>query len=242
MGRQSSALNCLRDPLITPLLALLQDAVNADMRALMAFELRDTGADPVDAIKFTMPRPLELPKEGDGPLPALGCYRLRTRSKQVTFGHKEHYSTLRFQYMTPATAFSTLEDRWPLLNHVWESIIATLARGYHDAHRDGYRLLDDLLVTWVNLDSATKQELYVEGSDNINPGFIGDIEIRTRIAPTDDVTTYPILSFYTKLYEGAADPGPSRAPDVESLAFTPLGQEARDAEYADDEQELGGAA
>jgi hypothetical protein len=235
---KAAALDSLPDPLITPLLQFLQIAVNADLREQMATVTLQPGVEAEDVIQTIAPRPLDLLVDGDGKLPMLGCVRTKVRSKQVTFGFKENYTTLRFYYFTPATNVDQLGERWPLLNRVWESMIRALEVGKHDDYHAGADLLEELQITWVNFESATKQELHAERGQFAFPAFIGDIEIRTRMAAAWAGTLYPTLSFLTKMFQGPAETGRTREPQVQVLDFTETGKEERDSDPNDDEQEL----
>ncbi|HMJ15742.1 MAG TPA: hypothetical protein VK524_30205, partial [Polyangiaceae bacterium] len=96
----ASALDSMVDPLIGPMLALLKDAINAEL----AVEMIALDLDPEDAVQTTAPHPVALEIAGQLAMPLLTCFRVRSRSRVATFGHTDHVSMLQFGYLTPATA------------------------------------------------------------------------------------------------------------------------------------------
>ena len=215
----TSALDTLSDPLVTPVLALLKDAVNADLRAQMLL----AGVEPEDAIVSTAPHPVELEIAGESPLPMLTCYRVRSRSRQFSFSHVDHTSTLQLSYITSATAREQLDERWPLLHRVWTAILTTLARGHHLSHQEGASVLLDAGVIRLDPATAQKREVFVAGGDYTYPGFVAEIDVVHRDgAELDTSTLYPVLSFTHRFHidEGSED----GEADVTAISLTPAGE------------------
>lgn len=214
-----NALDVIPDPLITPLLALLFDAINADL----ALDMAAAGATVEDAVATTSHVPFTLTLEGAGVLPALHCYRVRTRSVQSTMYYLDHGSTLQFVYCTPPAGRDMLDVRWPLLDRVWHSLIRTLKRGHHPAHQADADVLLDAGVVRVMVQTAIKRELFIEGGQQTYPGFVAEVEVVWRDANDQDQGPfYPALSFDAQLYTDTEDT--SGDPDVIARVLTDAGE------------------
>lgn len=209
-----SALDVIQDPLITPILALLRAGINADLAADMATQ----GVTPEPAIATVSPVPFVLGREGDGVLPALHCYRIRSRSKQTTLFYRDETATLQLVYVTPATGRDQIEQRWPILDRVWRSLVRTLRSGY----LGGVDVLGAAGVIHVAAETANKQELYIERQESF-PGFVATIDVVWRPADESDVgTVYPALSIDGQLFTDT-DGVTTGTPDVISRVVLPAG-------------------
>jgi hypothetical protein len=226
----TAELQSLPDPLITPLLALLKDAINADVAAAMvAAGLTvagdSDGAGEDAAVITTLARPFELRVEGNEALPALHCYRTQARTRQFTAVHLDHLYTLQFVYVTPAVEKDQLDERWPLLDIVWRSLVTTLKKGHHPAHLAGAHVLCDAGVVRADYATALKREMCVEGEHFNNPGFIAQVEVTWRDLSKEDTTGLPLaLSFDARVYVDQPDlSAPGIGPDVTARAVTDAG-------------------
>jgi hypothetical protein len=217
-----NALDSLPDPLITPILALLYDAINADLTA----EMTAAGVPPdllEPAVQTTCKVPFTLGMEGSGVLPALHCYRVRTRSVQTTMYYLDHGSTLQFAYATPPTGRDMLDVRWPLLDRVWHALIRTLVRGSHPAHMGGADVLLDAGVVRILRQTAIKRELFTPDGQQTFPGFVAEVDVIWRDENDQDQGPfYPALSFDAQLYTDNEDT--SQDPDVIARVLTDAGE------------------
>lgn len=179
------ALERLSDPLVTPILALLKDAVNADLAAAMT----DAGISPtMDAVKSTVPHPISAQiLTADPSLPMLVCYRVRQVNQRRTFGYVDQLCTLRLQYITDATSVEQIGSRWPLLDRTWRACIKALCDGHHPAHASDDNVLEDAGVVWVN-EAAQKSESFLGGGDFVFPQWEADIQVTWRDAALTDVS------------------------------------------------------
>lgn len=213
----TSALDQLPDPLITPLLALLADAANADLSA----EMVEAGLTPELVVATTAPHPVALEILGETALPLLACYRVRTRSRRFSIAYVDHTYTLQLAYLTPAAAREQLGARWPLLDRVWSSLLRALRRGRHDAHQAGANVLGPAGVLKVDLATAQKLELFAEAGDFTYPMFRAEVDVVYRSASEIDTSAlYPALSFTHHFYVD----GGGGEPDAVSVSLTPAGQ------------------
>lgn len=231
----ASALERLPDPLVTPLLELLKDAVNAKLAETM----ERLGLDAEDAIAATLNYPVEARSLGGQlNLPLLACYRIRQQSQRRTFGYLDQLVTLRLQYISSATSFDRLDDRWPLLDYVWRAAFDTLCAGHHAAHQDDAHVLEDAGVIWVN-EAATKIEGYLAGGDYAYPQWEADVQVTWRdLAKTDTSALYPVLSLQARITQALDGDPREPAGDVIIRAYTPTGLEELDAEPFEDEAVL----
>jgi hypothetical protein len=215
----ANALDVIPDPLITPLLALLHDAINADL----AVDMTAAGVPVEDAVLTTSHVPLVLPLEGAGVLPALHCYRVRTRPVQTTMYYLDHGYTLQFAYATPPTGREQLDARWPILDRAWSSLVRTLKRGHHPAHMADADVLLDAGMVRVAVQTAVKRELFVDGGQQVFPGFVAEVDVVWRDDNDQDQTpVFPALSFDAQLFTDTEDT--SGDPDVIARVLTDAGE------------------
>jgi hypothetical protein len=215
-------LDSTEDPLVAPILGLVQAAVNA------RFVVDDALFESDEAVKSTHNYPIDLLIGlGDLAMPALGCHRTRTRHKRHSAVWTDHVSTLRFTYITPACSREQLGRRWPLLDRVWQATVDAICAGHHEDYLDDAEVLADAGVIRVNVDTATKQELYADHGDFSYPAFWGEIEITWRDLTKHDTTDLsPFLSAHGQYF---VEGNPS-TPDVESATYTEAGIADRDGE------------
>lgn len=226
-------LDSTTDPVMTHVLGLVQAAVNADFKADDALFEAD------EVIKSTFPYPIELSQGlGDLSMPALGCHRKTTRDRRFSVVHTDKVSIFRFTYMTPACAKEQIEERWPLLEKVWQKMVNALNAGHHPAYLDAAPVLVDAGVIRIAPDSFTKQEFFADAGTYAFPSFWGECEVTWRDPDAQDTSTlHPMLSARGKLQVD----GNEGTPDVDFIAYTPVGLEEVDSEPYEDESELGGA-
>ncbi len=225
-------LDSTSDPLIDPVLALIKAAVNAE------FVTMDPQFGSDEVVKTTHNYPIDLTLGlGDMSMPALGCHRIRSRAKRFSVVHTDYINTLKFTYITPACAREQIGGRWPLLERVWRTAVDVLFLGHHPAYLSDAPVLINAGVINVDLNTATKQELYAEQGDYAFPAFFGEIEVTWRASTAEQRTAalYPFLSARGKMRAGPGV-GP---PDLTFDAYTPLGLEERDAQPFEQESELG---
>lgn len=219
----TSALDTVVDPLLTPLLGLLQDAINADLAAEVP-PAPDTTAEP--AVATTAPHPVPIVIAGETALPLLACYRVRSRARQRSISYVDHTQTLQFSYLSAATAREQLPARWPSLERVYQALLKTLRAGHHPAHAGDANVLEGLGIIDVPLSTLQKRELFAEGGDFTYPMFLLEVDVVVQTATFNDPSTlYPALSFETGIYIGCVTEAP---PDVSVISYTPLGEAVRD--------------
>jgi hypothetical protein len=229
----TSALDTVADPLITPILALLKDAINAELAAEVPVD-PDIVAEP--AVATTAAYPVSIEMAGETALPILSCYRVRSRASQRTVAFVDHTLSLQFTYVSAATSREELEARWPLLDRVWRTLEATLREGSHAAHAAGAAVLSGLGIIDVPLQSALKRELYQPGGDYAYPAFVAEMDLVVQASSLADPSTlWPALSFQSDIYLGDVADDPA---DVRVISYTPIGLEERDAEPYEEEAEL----
>lgn len=227
----TSALDTVVDPLVTPLLAFLKDAINADLSAETPPD-----SEPEAAVATTAPHPVDIEMTGETALPILTCYRTRSRARRRSIAFVDHTVTLQFTYVTAATAREQLGARWPLLERVWAALLLSLSTGSHPAHADGEDVLDSLRVIEVVLSTAQKREIFQPGGDYTYPAFVAEIDLIVQDDSLGDASTlYPALSFDGGIYLGDVT---EDAPDVAARAYTPLGEQVRDGLVDEDELPL----
>lgn len=216
----TSALDTIVDPLLVPLLALLKDAINADLAAEAPAD-----ATPEPAVATTAPHPVPILIAGETALPVLACYRVRSRARQRSVSYVDHTQTLQFSYVSAATAREELPARWPSLERVYEALLQTLRAGHHPAHQGDAHVLEGLGVVDLPLSTLQKRELFAEGGDFTYPMFLLEVDMVVQTAEFKDPSTlWPALSFETGIYHGAVTADP---PDVSVISYTPLGQAVR---------------
>jgi hypothetical protein len=215
------ALESLGDPLVDPILSLLKDAVNAEILTLTnAASAEDSRA----AVLTTSRRPFELSMDGEGTLPALNCYRVRSKTSQVSIVHIDHIETLQFTYATPSCAEDLLDERWAVLDLVWRRALKALKDGKHPAHNGGADALESAGVVRTAYATAIKREAFVAHGGNTFPGFVAEIDVTWRPADEqDNATYYPALSIDGRIYVDTVNGDTSGTPDVIARAVTPAG-------------------
>lgn len=224
----TAAVDVVRDTMLTPLLALLMAAVNSDVGAVMSHD----GGVTSDAIASTQLHPLDLGISPDNKT-ILSAYRVSSRPKRVTMQRIDHIVTLQFDYMTPSAGHDQLDERWPLLDKVWTKMVDTLAAGRHADHLDGEDVLATAGITFVDLASARKVELYAAGGEFTFPAFRASIEVTWRNgARTDTSHLYPALSFTSSLHQATENEDGETVldgePIVTVISYTPAGIAKRD--------------
>lgn len=217
----TSALDTVEDPLLTPLLALLADAINADLAAEAP-----PSATPEAAVASTAPHPVPIITVGETALPVLSCYRVRSRARRRSIAYVDHTTTLQFSYLSASTAREQLPARWPMLERVYQALVKALVAGTHPAHAAGAEVLEPLGLIDVLLPSLQKRELFAEGGDFTYPMFLLEVDVVVQTSDfTDPSTLWPALSFEAGIYHHAVS---DDAPDVAVISYTPLGQAVKD--------------
>ena len=219
----TSALDTVVDPLVTPLLALLKDAINADLAAEVP-PSPDTTPEP--AVATTAPHPVPIIMAGETALPLLACYRVRSRARQRSVVYFDHTQTLQFSYLSAATAREQLPARWPSLERVYQALVKTLRAGHHPAHAGDANVLESLGIIDMPLTTLQKRELFAEGGSFTYPMFLCEVDVVVQTTDfTDPSTLWPALSFETGIYH---DHVTDEEPDVSVISYTPLGQAVKD--------------
>lgn len=214
------ALESLGDPLIDPILSLVKDAINADILTLT------TAASAEDAragVLTTTRRPFQVAMDGEGTLPCLSCYRVRSKASQLSIVHVDHIETLQFTYATPACDQSLLDERWSVLDRVWRIALKALKIGHHPSHSGGVEVLSPVGVVRTNYATAIKREAWIANGGLTFPGFVAEVDVTWRpIDEQDNATYYPLLSMDGEIFvdtNGVI----SGTPDVIARAVTPAG-------------------
>lgn len=212
-----NALEALSDPLITPLLALMKDAINADVRAQMVA----AGKTPEDAVVTTAPHPVALEIAGQAALPLLSCYRVRSRQRSTTMYWIDSVDTLQFAYVTPQCAREQIDERWPLLQRVWRRILITMQLGCDVAHLSGADVFGPAGVIAYEESSASKVDLFAETGDYAYPMFRGEMEVIWRddeYQTSRTAALFPALSIESDLFVAKSDETLAAQPDVRVLS------------------------
>lgn len=220
-------LDSTKDRFLSPLLALLQDAINSD--------LEEEGLDAGQAVQHVAPYDMPLELAGELSLPALSCFRMRTALRRHSAIHLDELVTLRFRYITPGTARESLDERWPLIEHAWRSLVRTLEHGYHSAHRDGVRVRDEIGIVWIAWEQTNKVEMYADSGEFAYPAFQADVvmQVRDLRLPRNDTTElHPMAGLRAEI---GVDGGTA---DVTVEALTPVGEAQKDAEPFEEEAVL----
>jgi hypothetical protein len=208
----TSALDTLHDPLITTLLALSKDAINADV-ALEA----DPAATPEAAVATTAPHPIPIEIIGETAMPILACYRVRSRAARRSLHLYDHTQTLQWIYVSPSTAREQLPMRWPLLEHVWQALFGAVTTGAHPAHADGAQVLAPLGVIEMPLPRILKREFFYDAGDYAYPAFVAELDVVVQDDSALDTSgLYPALSFQTNIWIGDITALP---PDVSVISY-----------------------
>lgn len=216
----TSALDTLEDPLITPLLALAKDAINADV----ALDV-DPAATPEAAVATTAPHPIPIEIIGETAMPILACYRVRTRVSQRTVHLYDHTQTLQWVYVSPATSREQLPYRWPLLEHVWQALLSAVTSGSSAAHKGGAQVLEPIGVIDLPLPRILKREFFYDNGDYAYPAFVAEMDVVVQDDSALDTShLWPALSFQSDIYLGDVTTDP---PDVSVISYTPLGKLVR---------------
>ena len=223
----TSALDTVEDPLITPLLALLKDAINSDLGAEAPSSDGDGDAVVAEpAVATTQPYPAPIEMAGETALPQLSCYRIRSRGRRRSIAYVDRTVTLQFTYVSAATAREQLDERWPLLERVWVALESALLAGRHPMHAGGDDVLGVLGIIDVPVEAMQKREFYAPGGNFAYPAFAAEVDVVVQTAPGADTShLYPALSFQSDLYIGGVTSAP---PDVSALSYTPIGAALRD--------------
>ena len=224
----TSALDTVQDPLITPLLALAKDAVNADVVLDV-----DPAATPEAAVATTAPHPVPIEILGETALPVLACYRIRARTTERSLLLTDYTYTLQWVYVSPATAREQLDERWPLLNRVWLSLMKAVYAGQSPAHAAGVDVLGPIGVIDMPGERALKREFFYDGGDYAYPAFVWEMEVVMQDdSATDTTGLWPALSFLSQFW---IDSGvTAEPPDVSVISYTPLGKLVRDGLVTED--------
>lgn len=227
-----------RDPLLTPMLALLMAAINADIGEIMVHD----GGSSVNAVEATQLHPLDMENTADGQC-RLSAYRIRSRPTRTTMQRIDHVATVQFDYISPSCSKEQLDARWPLLEHVWQKLVETIDNGYHEAYLDGEFALGNVIK--LDLSTAQKIELFAPGSEYTFPAFRGQMDITWRGEETAEARTYyPALSFAVSLprtESNDAEGRPIMEPEAEStrvVSYTPIGVDELNSEPFEEEAEL----
>lgn len=220
------------DPLVSGVLALLTDAVNADLAEHM--ERAGIALDSEKPVQQAVPHPVDLRMGlAEQTLPVLAVYRVRERGESLVMGRDDTRVTLQATYICDATAREQLAERWPLLSFAAESIRQTMLRGSHSAHRGGEVVYEAMGVQIVYSRTWNKVEAYAEAGDYCYPMFRAEIEMNVRDARDMQPrpTLYPFHEIRTFI-NTASTPGTPR--DVEAVTLTEAGEAALEEPFAEE--------
>lgn len=219
------SLDVTKDDTLLPLLSLLQDAINSDLEA--------KGLNAGEAVQHIAPYDMRLELAGELSLPALSCFRVRSVPTRQSAVHLDERVTLRFKYVSASTARESIDERWPLLEHVWRSFVATMDRGYHEAHRASARVLDEIGFVWISWNQTNKLEVYADDGDYAYPAWQADVQVQWRDLGRNDTTAlYPMTGVRASIgTDGGVD-------DVITTILTETGEAEQDAEPFEEEAVL----
>lgn len=156
----------------------------------------------------------------------LSCYRVKAERRKTTMYHdRDIASVLQLEYTAPPATASNVQLANALLSFVWEAALDIIDDGYHPAHQNGARVLDDagVVSTDTSVDRNSKQmgEGRAEADGIALPKFTGQVGIVWRTNYRYDVMrapTVPFLGFRADIYTDGLDPTEGDAPLVQADA------------------------
>lgn len=204
------------DPVLEAFATMVAAHVNGETAATL-------GEDAIRAV-YRHPAPLQIVSSLQ--LPALSIVRGPVRYRDRVTGGPRARQPFVLTYVTPATPFGQLQDRWPLLELVWSKILE-LAEIGESVHVPGGDLA---LAGFVehDLGQATKQDQFADVGGTVYPAFTATLHLWIDPVPDlsglvrlqDVLASYllpagndgPALTVVQDLIEVAPQPAPP-APD-----------------------------
>lgn len=218
------ALEVTRDPLLEMIGSLVTAHVNGQMQA----ELGEAAI----AKAYRHPTPMRI--LSSIAMPSLSIYRGEMRRRRRTAMHTEHLVPVLFTYVSPPVALDLLQERWPLLQNVWEHLEGAMMCGRSPHYMGGADAFTPAGIVEVVETSATKRELYADdGSGTAYPAFEARIDVYTR--ELDDVE-YEDLESILATYNLVGTVGTDMPAFVRDLVIYPA-RVADDDELVDDADE-----
>lgn len=185
----------INDPLITPILGLVQAWANDEVGGI------DKAPKEESAVVSVAAHPADLRTLGASSLPMLTCFRLRSRKVNQTFRRINHLDTLRFEYFYTAVSPKTVNGQWPYLDRVWTAIADALSEGgmKHPNYNDGAPITDLVEIVNVDLQNGTKYEAWADLGNSVYPMFRFDVDVAWRPTP-EQLVLSPLRSVQGDIY------------------------------------------
>lgn len=139
----------------------------------------------------------------------VGSYPVLAISRQIENGQDQGFTrwnpitTFDVRYIAPVCGEDRIPARWPLLHHVWWSMIAAVQQGYHASVSSGAKVMSQaglrLMLTSAN--RVTYQRL--TGTEGVFPSFAASFACEEAVDNTigcEDVAGLPdFLTLVTTL-------------------------------------------
>lgn len=211
------------DPQIAALAALVKGAVNYDLRNDNRFEVTE------DVIVDVYGYPRPLPILSQSRLPALCIWRANDTIDQFTMYHRFTQADFHFDYLTDHCSYDNLERRWPVLRAIWRRIQEVVYAGRHPQVQENRKILLDIGFKLVDERFTRAHYDYAPDAEKAKynyPYFTGQIQMsHDDFDPAGDPALF--LSLHgSYLLDGLED---TEQPLLESLTYTPTGEDALDA-------------
>ena len=216
-----TSLDTCIDPQLAALATLIKGAVNYDMRSDPRFQVTD------DAIAevYGHPRPVGLLSALK--LPALCIYRATESYGEWTFGKSYYVVDFHFDYIADTTKHENIGSRWTSLRPIWRRLFAAVCAGQHPQVHDNREILDAAGIQELDTKATKVRYNYApDAKGYAYPYFTGLVRLRhIEVDPAAEPALFLSIAASYQLI-GAE---PEEQPLLQSLTYTPTGQEAREA-------------
>ena len=186
------------DPAIVAVLALLRDAMNADL---------DTGDEP--AVVGTYAWPMRNPDVQDQQLPALFCWRRRQAFAPRMVGPHDRVITLQLTYLMPPATRDNAEAMWAHLQASYDVAADALFAGHHEAHEGDAAVLED--AGFIDIDITAPADFAPPPLD-ADPQHRWDAAFVVTLRTSADTSDLADLSHETRVF-------PAELPEGERADF-----------------------
>lgn len=217
-----TSLDTCTDPQLAALATLIRGAVNYDMRNDPRFQVED------DAIAevYGHPRPVGLLSALK--LPALCIFRASESYEEFTFSKDYFVADFQFDYIADSTKHENIGTRWTSLRPIWRRLFEAVREGQHPQVYDNRELLAVAGIEMIDVKATKVRYSFAPDAKGYTyPYFSGLIRLRhVEVDPAADPALFLSLAASYQLI-GAE---PEEQPLIESVTYTPTGQEAKEAD------------
>jgi len=175
------------DAQLDALLALLKDALNAELSTAQDLAVETTHAWPIGRERLMQQQ-----------FPALVIWRQRGGFRERIAGPHDQRVTLRIQYHLPTTPLAKVGLRWPLLQAAWDTLTEVFLAGHHEAHLDDADVLTAAGFIDIDLGGATVDFMMPGPDSDVAPSF--DATVTVVIRPTSSTTDLAVTSLQVDLH------------------------------------------